>query len=438
MAEIGIAALALAVMVQGGFFARVYIVASILLLVGIFLQMLEKRKADLKIWPLWLLLGLLYMISSFYHKFQVKEWDKVIYILSIGVMHFYFCHLNKKERQCLQRALVRIGTLECIIGALAYAGMPIPGIIMNMRFMGTFQYANATALFLGILLILQTDTEMFKQADILGIRILFTVFLQLTFSFGGILCYFMGLMVLTKNSHSDLFQYIQEFVISGIFSGSIFVVKFYFCKAKSQADVHANSFGGSHGVFDLNKSQVLVWIILLLLFVVCFCSSHFLCKLWEKVQEKFYLRMAVMGMLVTEVIVCFYRFGKRARGTGWERIQQMKDGITIIGKNWWLGIGPHRLLEILQDMGVSYETTLIHNSYIQVGVEAGIFAVGIILILLLLWWGRMKKLNNRSFSLWQISVMLMALFHFMIDITFFFWAIMGIFMLCVTGKEDGG
>lgn len=422
-------------MVQGGFFAKVYIVATILLLIGIFLQMVKKRKADLKIWPLWLLLSLLYMVSSFYHKLQVEEWDKVIYILSIGVMHFYFCHLNKKERQCLQRALVGVGVLECIVGALAYAGMPMPGIIMNMRFMGTFQYANATALFLGILLILLTDTELFKQADLLGIRILFTVFLQLTFSFGGILSYFIGLMVLTKNSHSDLFQYIQEFVISGIFSGSIFVVKFYLRKATSQTDVHAHSFGDSHGVFDLNKSQVLVWIILLLLFVVCFCSSHFLCKLWEKVQEKFYLKMADMGLFFTEVIICFYRFGERAKGTGWERIQQMKDGIKIIGKNWWLGIGPHRLLEILQNMEVLYETTLIHNSYIQVGVEAGIFAVGIISFLLLSWWGRMEKLDNRCFCSWQISVMLMVLFHFIIDITFFFWAIMGILMLCVTGKN---
>lgn len=414
MVEIGIAALALAVMVQGGFFAKVYILATVLLLVGIFWQLAEKRKVDKKIWPLWLLLTILYMISSFYHGLQMKEWDKAIYIFSMGVMHFYFCHLNKKERQRIQRALVGIGVLECVVGVLAYAGLTMPGIIMNMRFMGTFQYANATALFLGILLILQTDPEIFKQTDILGIRILFTVFLQLTFSFGGILCYFIGVMVLTKNSHSDLFQYIQEFVISGIFSGSIFAVKFY-----------------------LNKGCFLVWIILLVLLMVCFCCSRFLCKFWEKTKEKFCFRVAIMGMLFVEGIVCFYRFGERAKGTGWERIQQMKNGITIIEKNWWLGIGPHRLLGMLQNMGVSYETTLIHNSYIQVGVEAGIFAVGIISFLLSLWWGRMEKLNNRCFCLWQISVMLMALFHFMIDITFFFWAIMGIFMLCVTGKEDG-
>lgn len=413
MAALGIWALALTVFVQGGFFARAYIPATVLLLTGVLLQQWKKRKIRKETGIIWFMLTAVYILSSLYHGLTIKEWDKVVYIFSIGIMHSYFSCLNEKERQRNQQACVVIGLLECMIGLLAYVGIPMEGVLINMRFMGTFQYANATALFLGMLLIMQTGTESLRWGNTEGIRILFTVFLQLTLSFGGIICYFMGVLILGRRNRAFLFQCLYEFSVSGVFSGSLFLAKFY-----------------------LADHPLITGSMVLLLLLFCFGCSGWNERVIKASAEKPGIQRVMTGVLVAEGILCICRFGLRAGGTGWERILQMKDGMAVIGRNWWLGIGSHQLLKVLKSRGVSYETTLIHNSYIQIGVEAGVFAAGMVFLLILLWWRKVKNLRDRDIYLWKISVMTMAMIHFAIDISFYFWAVMGIVMLCVTGVEE--
>lgn len=78
------------------------------------------------------------------------------------------------------------------------------------RFMGSLQYANATALFMGMGLILQHG---FTKQDISCVRsfrlLTLTVFF-LTFSAGGIFCYFLGMamldFLLSREKHTISFQ----------------------------------------------------------------------------------------------------------------------------------------------------------------------------------------------------------------------------------------
>lgn len=286
--------------------------------------------------------------------------------------------------------------------------MPLQGVIVNQRFMGTFQYANATALFLAITLIMEIGEE--KPQRLSGIRILQTIFLQLTFSIGGLICYLIGILICSYKKPQMLFRYGAEFVISGLFSALLYLTAFY-------------------------QKKGVLWICLpcLLIVFVSLVYPSVIHKLLDFISGKKQGRAAMLVVLAVEAAGVFAIVGKRPAGTVAERILQMKDGWKILSDNPLFGIRPKGLLSELQNLGAAYKVTKIHNSYLQAGIEAGVAAMILLIALLILAWRRIYK--SRSVPLWKTAVLSMAVFHWTIDISFYFWAVAAMVIFCVADVE---
>lgn len=423
---LGAAAFALTILIQGGFFARTYIPALILVFIGGLWEW--KRETSLQQSPdkcimtvevaLFSLLSALYILSASYHEVALKEWDKMIYISGIGILYYYFRGLYQEERYRLKKLLVIIGMIECAIGFVAYAGVSIEGVIINARFMGTFQYANANGLFLGMLLVIQWAVGDVEKPIQSSFRMFQTIFFVLTFSFGAMICYAIGLFLLSRYQKGALSKGVWEFVIGGLFAGSLYLLKF--------------RVGNWWVVYGM----------LALILVFCVCYGEIYRGVYEIVYKykfkTFYIRMVWCMLAISEILAGSYFFGSRIGGTGMERLTQMWDGLKIVCENWCLGIGPHQLEELLKNMHVDYETSLIHNSYIQIGVESGIFALGIVLGLLFLGAKGVYKSDDKYSISGEIAVVVMTVFHFSVDISFFFFPIIGILIMCLSeGKGYG-
>lgn len=413
MTIFGIIAVALTAMVQGGYFPKTYIPAAILMLIGICFQGHRDRKRILLTGSVWLLLIMVYVISAIYHGCGVDGWNQAGYMGSLGLCWFYATGLDEQERPKMYRAFVWISVFECLAGMCAYIGMPLQGVIVNQRFMGTFQYANATALFLAITLIMEIGEVTEKPQRLSGIRILQTIFLQLTFSIGGLICYLIGILICSYKKPQILFRYGTEFVISGLFSALLYLTAFY-------------------------QKKGVVWICLpcLLIVFVSLVYPSVIHKLLDFISGKKQGRAVMLIMLAVEAAGVFAIVGKRPAGTAAERILQMKDGWKILSDNLLFGIRPKGLLNELQNLGAAYKVTKIHNSYLQAGIEAGVAAMILLIALLILAWQRIYK--SRSVSLWKTAVLSMAVFHWMIDISFYFWAVAAMVIFCVAdvGKAD--
>lgn len=421
---LGVSAFALTILVQGGFFARTYIPAIILLFVG---GLLERKREIPSLFRsnnppnkriiasemiLFSLLFVFYASSALYHGIALEEWDKVAYMSGIGIIYYYFQGLYPEERYRLKKSLIIIGMVECVIGFVTYAGASLEGVIINARFMGTMQYANANALFLGMLLIMQLMIGNMGKIMQTSFRMFQTIFFVLTFSFGAMICYVIGLSLLYRYQKEILSQGVRELLLGGIFAGSLYLLKF--------------RFGNQWAVYGMLVS--------ILVFCVCYGKIYkgMHEMLYKYKIKAFYTRAAWCILAIGEILVGFCFFGSRIGSTGMERLAQMRDGLKIICKNWCLGIGPHRLGELLKSMNVDYETSLIHNSYIQIGVESGIFALLILLILLFLGWKRVYKSDDKCSVSEKIAVVGMVVFHFVVDISFFFFPIIGILIMCLS------
>lgn len=417
---LGVSAFVLTILVQGGFFARTYIPAIILLFIGGLLE--RKGETSLRQFPdkwlmaqemiLFSLIPAIYALSASYHETVLAQWDKVIYVSGMGVSYYYFQGMNQDERYRLKKSLVIIGMIECAIGFAAYAGLPIEGVIINARFMGTFQYANVNALFLGILLLMQLIANNMEKVTEVFFRMLQTIFFILTFSFGAMLCYVIGLFLLSQYKKEIFLVGIRELLLGGIFAGSLYLLKFRF-----------SNLWALYGM-------------LALILVFCVCYGKMYTEEYKTVHRyKFnvlYVRLVWCMLAIGEMLAGFCLFGSRIGGTGMERLSQMRDGLKILCQNWCLGVGAYQLEEHLKNIHADYEISLVHNSYIQIGVESGAFSLGVVLGILFLGLRRVCKLNDKHRISGEIAIIGMTVLHFCVDISFFFFPIMGILMLCLS------
>ncbi len=408
----GVVAVMLAAMVQGGYYPRIYLPAAIILLIAILLKGKHKQRKDNLLAVMWILLILTYFFSMIYYGCELCGWYQVGYIISVGICWLYATGLSEREKQKMYFAFLKIGISECLVGMAAYLGLPLRGIVANQRFMGTFQYANATALFLAMLLILSIGIETeWKEAEKLsGIRILLTVFLQLTFSVGGLLCFALGIIICNRKKKDTLLWWSSEFVVSGLFAGALYMAAFFR--------------GGS--VWGMG----MVCCVMVFICLICVSRVHDILGVLSTKRQGI---LATYLIFLTELAGVVITVGQRSMATAMERILQMLDGGKILWKNMLFGIKPGDVLNELQKLGVSYKVTRIHNSYLQIGIEAGIFAV--VLVIALLFVAGRKIYCGQNIPLWKKAVFSMIMIHFAVDVTYYFWAVTAMAIICLSETE---
>lgn len=406
------------VIVQGGFFERSFLTASLILTVIFLITFIGSKgiihiiikTAGRKEICCFTGMVFIFILSAVYHQTSFKDCGRIGYMYLVLIIYIYLLFLNNFNK--LYNSVILAGVLESGITLLAYAGINLPSVIVNARNMGSFQYANATALFMGIVLVLQWGIS--KEKDILyKERIIMLVTLMLTFSIGGIVLYIFFITIseiVTRWGNKEilytgLLKIFCETAISIAFAILIYYFKFRM------------------------KNNTLVWLCIMLVVVV----STIVKKIYY-IIEKINIKISICSLLVvviSEIYIGILFFGERALGTATERIQQMSDALCVIYKKPLLGLGMHEWKKYIETQPrIAYKVSLVHNSYLQLGIEAGIFAMLNIFFIIFIWYYKIfcKKVNIK---IWQVCIMTMALVHFSIDITFFFGGIIIVLMVCI-------
>lgn len=406
------------VIVQGGFFERGFLTASLILTVMLLVAFISSKcnintiiKTARRI-EIYYFIGMIFIfiLSAVYHQTKLKDCGRIGYMYLILIIYIYLLFLDNFNK--LYNSIILLGVLESGITLLAYIGINLPSVIVNARNMGSFQYANATALFMGIVLILQWGIS--KEKDILyKARIVMLVTLMLTFSIGGIVLYIFFITIaeiLTDRAIKEVL-YIKllkigcEIVISTAFAILVYYLKFRM------------------------KNNILVWFSIILIVI----TSTLIKKIYY-IIGKANIRISACSLLVvmiSEIYIGILFFGERALGTATERIQQMSDAFCVIYENLLFGIGIHEWEKYIETQpDITYRVSLVHNSYLQLGIEAGIFAMLNIFFVIFICYYKIffKKINIK---IWQVCIMTMAVIHFSVDITFFFGGIIMVTMVCI-------
>lgn len=399
--SVGVLSLALSIFVQGGFFERTYIAVIILLVIGILCGNWTSIIKQPCFGVTLLLMSIVFVIgilSACVNQVAWTQCGRIVYMMGIPILTMFLHTIPNKTKQTLWQCIVVFGTIESIICMVAYLDFPMETILVNNRFMGTFQYANATALWFALVLLIILNKSL---KWMMRVKLLIIASLILTFSAGGIFCYVLALILL-KNWNA-----LKELFLMGIPAGMLFFSRSY-----------------------IGNSYLTV-----ILLVGILVLSYFYPEIKKFSEEKistFLMTSICVITVLTEIFCGIYIFGERIRGTGLERVRQMLDGLKILRGHPLLGIGPKQLEYYLLKMNVTYKTSLIHNSYIHIAVEIGIIALLIVIFVLGMWLKNHKSKNYK----WERTVMVVVLLHFFVDISFFFEGVLITWLICVVEKRE--
>lgn len=425
----------LLVIVQGGFFINAYGIATMFLGIGLLTKWIQLKKEFIKklkqknqrlVELGFGMLVILTFISGARYPFDQEWLSRCIYVMFAWLLYTCFAFIEKKDAEKLGAQLRYLMYVEAIFCIIAYVGRNFLSTMKNARFMGTFQYANATALFIGAGIFLQTVLDTSEKKDWKYLSFFCMVVMATTFSAGGLLCYgaaciLCGILVKNKKLKGKSFLGLLEF-----FCAIFMAMLWYWTR------------------FRLEHRLVTVVMILTTVALSIFFGykreklNESVEKLLDTQQEgkrkKRRLFIGVVGgsFFCVAVLLFAFFFGHRVMGTGLERLQQMQDAIRVILENPFSGLGVSKWGDYIKgEKEITYYASMVHCSYLHLGVELGIFAViieGIMIYAYL--FANPKGKEQKTFQIAEFVFLL----HFTIDFTMFFAGIlvvMGVARCCL-------
>jgi O-antigen ligase len=172
------------------------------------------------------------------------------------------------------------------------------------------------------------------------------------------------------------------------------------------------------------------WVCLLVFAYVIFAAYY-----WRRFEDflqsypRWSLSIAACGLLVAGAAVAIR---PSAMATFAERLAMMQNGIHYLSMHPLWGVGPYqwRVLN-LYDNDIYFNTNHIHNAFIHVGVEMGLVAGAVLLIIAIR--GLVKKRQS-----WMLAGCVAFFFHCLIDTGFFYLGIVTLVLLTVAEPGHGG
>ncbi len=393
------------IVIQGGFFSNSYLFFGMLL--SLLLLIRGKMRASKPVFFSFGGILALYILSGAVRGFSFLQYLPAFQVLCCFVFYILISSFNEKERDHLNGGLAIAGIVVAILGLLSYtANLPIPAAVDNARLQSTLQYANAAAiLFVLALFSIKDENGRFNV-----FRPVIMLALLLTLSFGGILAYCLAsiLYVFRRKRGERMKELYSE--IAGFSIATVFAAGIYY--------------------FRNIQSSILIPV---LLFAALCC----LCPVWKRMVEYIVAHIAsrvlsilLLGMEVGGILALR---GAEAMGTLANRLLLISYGINALAANPVLGIGPgawanqRGLYEEVYD-----RATIIHSSYVQIAVDAGIFAlIGSVVIAIVF----IKKQKRCP---WRLSAVSGLLFHGILDLPFSFTGIvLGGIVVSADEERDG-
>ena len=374
-----------------------------------------------------------FVLSGVINSLDQEFFCRFIYFIFAWLLYISVGFVKMNERKMLYQQIRYLLYVQVVFCVLDYLGIIVFATMRNARFMGTMQYANATAIFMAVGIIFQRVFENGeeKEKEWKYLKLLSLVVLCTTFSAGGMLCYMAGCLLYgmlgeKENRVKKVFFSLVEFGVSFLFALSWYV-----------------------SAFRLENKGITVVMIFFTMICSCFWNkieNIYMTGLGGAVENggrtskekktgksrKWTGYFCGIGVLVA-VVGCFiYFFGSRVGGTGLERLEQMKDALLVLLQHPIAGLGVdgwEKYIASRED--ILYQASYVHCSYLHLGVELGIFAIiGLVLILI---GGFFRAKRNGTLQAVGITANAMLCLHFLVDFTGFF---AGVLVLCmIAGNE---
>lgn len=383
------------VLIQGGFYPTIFLGASCIL-AGTAL-FAKTRKLDYCDWFIWGLAGL-YLIASLVNGYASESLGQACLPGACALFLLLYRNLSAAKKAGLQKTVLLGGGLFAGIALLAFCDIvPLSGAVISHRLQFTFQYANAAGSWFAALALLAQEN---KDSRIRRLFLPLVATLLLTRSVGALGLYFLlQLIRLWQRRKEKLWQ---EAVLTHVISTG-FAVALYFVNGWMAVAV------------------------LILLFVAGWY--------WEVllgIGRKFHLEwvsllaggLGVMSALLSQ------RFSSGLR-TFAERLVQIWDGLHIIAAHPLWGIGAGNWEEVYPCyQSAQYASTVVHSSMIQIGVDAGIFAIILATVFLAFAWRQTGRNSSESLA----AGLLVA--HGLLDFTMQFFPIDAILLMLLFAGEE--
>lgn len=337
------------VLVQGGYFPTVYLIAAAALAAA---APFQKRRApcmpELLLWGL----AAVYLWAALAGGYASDCLAQACLPSACALFLSRFLGLEKAQKDRLLDWLAAGSPLLAGAAILSFCGvLPLTGAVTSHRLQFTFQYANAAGIWFAAMALLARERRRTAVPSIAA--------LMLTRSVGAVGAYCLALA-------ADLFRNRKnggawrETVLSHALAGG-FAAAFYFLDGWASAPV------------------------LVLLCAAC---------LWERrvldaaVKLRLHWAAAALGVCAGTAILFSRRFASGLM-TFAERLSQIRDGAAVIAEHPLAGLGAGNWAYFYPYyQSAQYTSTVVHSGPVQLGVDSGLAAVAIAAAFLVLAWRR--------------------------------------------------
>ena len=385
---------------QGGFFAQTYLFCGVAACAALIVR--PRISINPKILIAGSIICMCLVVSALCNNREFAGIVEAMRFVTVSIVFLAISGLDNMEREKAARVMLWLTGLFAFISICSYAGIiGINGMVSNGRLEGFFQYANAAGVFYALAFLSAYEA---KDKRLLLKPIFLSAFM-LTLSFGVFLVFGIVFAICLLDKHKR--------------NGASFVTevaKIIIAAVPTVCLIMAN----------LNN---LTW-----LAIIGLAATLVFSILWDKICNVVSSRKAVsficlaIGIAGGAWLVSLR--ANEAAATFAERIVMSKDGIRAIIHNPVLGLGPGvwRTARAAWQ-SYSYDATIIHNSYVQMGVDGGVLAMAAILFMMIFNVVRCRKIS-------RAAALTLAL-HSLVDLTLYFTAVPVFAMLQFGEQSDG-
>ncbi len=329
------------ILLQGGFFPTVYLIAALIMsVIGFF----SKKHALNTSEVLLIAIFTMYCISSLVNGYDSTSMAQACLPGACFVFLYLYKSLSPQEKGKFIDGLIVSSGVIALLSVLAFCGvLHLTGAVTARRLQSTFQYANAAGSWFAAVILLgqERKSKAVKMAVIPCISALL-----LTRSVGAFGVYTIAQLVRLFVRRKEKRLWHELFTTHGI--AAAFSVMFF--------------------IFNTWAAVAL----LLVLVLLCFYIDNVLA-----LAEKCYFHWICMALGTVGII--FFLLSQRVSTsllTFVERLSQIRDGSMLLFKHPVFGVGPGNWENIYPYyQSEQYTSTVIHSSIIQIGVDAGFPAV---------------------------------------------------------------
>lgn len=339
----------LSVLLQGGFYPQAYLLLGICFFISsvFFLKRKSSKYENL-------LFGsacAFYIISSLANYFSIEALSYAMLPAVCFVFWQLQANASMEQKNKIAEAIAVFTVIIAFLAVVSLTGLlHVSGGVTANRLQFTFQYANAAGIYFAAVALMVRGIKNNRLSKFI---IIIETALFLTQSIGAVACYFAGLVfaIFTTGKNKLIGQALKELSRTGI--SAIFAASLYFSAFKLE-------------------SPVLFIAITGLIVLFCWFSDRA-----DNIFAKYKINIIfALSFIILAVYLLFSQRVYQGTQTFIERLVQIIDGAAALRAHPFLGVGPGNWQYMAETWKTAqYNAQVIHSSFMQIAVNAGIPAL---------------------------------------------------------------